>query len=196
MTEWTICRGDRDPNRIVVAWMGRPLESKGLLTLPYLLAMDKRIVVRAWTGAETAGLAYTQKVQAQTMEKLLALAKKLGVIDRLDRDTRMEEIVLLEQSPVFDAVAGRHMIFRLQKRRDPRGRSQTDPDSVGACRIIVPSPSAPRRRKPSPAPATDAEPLHRSLDVIRSRHKALGGAAQRFLNLLQSATDSEGVSKI
>jgi DNA-binding transcriptional LysR family regulator len=42
---------------------------------------------------------------------------------------------------------------------------------------------------------TDAEPLHRSLDMIRSRHKALGGAAQRFLNLLQSTTDSESVSK-
>jgi hypothetical protein len=84
VTEWNICRGSRDPNRIVVAWMGRPLESKGLLSLPYLLAMDKRLVVRAWTGAETAGLPHTRKVQAQTMEKLISLAKKLGVLDRLD----------------------------------------------------------------------------------------------------------------
>jgi glycosyltransferase involved in cell wall biosynthesis len=84
VTEWAICRGEPDPNRIVVAWMGRPLESKGLLSLPYLLAMDKRLVIRAWTGAETAGLAYTRKVQAQTMEKLIHLARKLGVTDRLD----------------------------------------------------------------------------------------------------------------
>ena len=84
VTEWTVCRGNRDPNRIVIAWMGRPLESKGLLTIPYLLAMDKRLVVRAWTGAETAGLEYTRRVQSQTMEKLLSLAAKLGVRDRLD----------------------------------------------------------------------------------------------------------------
>ena len=37
--------------------MGRPLETKGLLSLPYLLAMDKRLVIRAWTGADTAGSA-------------------------------------------------------------------------------------------------------------------------------------------
>src|SRR6185437_12896865 len=36
------------------------------------------------TGADTAGLPYTRKVQAQTMDKLLALAKKLNVLDRLD----------------------------------------------------------------------------------------------------------------
>ena len=84
VTEWTICRGRRDPHQIVVAWMGRPLESKGLLSLPYLLAMDKRLVVRAWTGADTAGLAHTRKVQAQTMDKLAALARKLNVSDRLD----------------------------------------------------------------------------------------------------------------
>jgi hypothetical protein len=84
VTEWKMCRGDRDPNRIVVAWMGRPLESKGILSLPYLLAMDKRLVVRAWTGAETAGLEYTRRIQNQTMEKFLALATKLGVRDRLD----------------------------------------------------------------------------------------------------------------
>lgn len=84
VTEWTICRGERDPHRIVVGWMGRPLESKGLLSLPYLLAMDKRLVVRAWTGADTAGLPYTRKIQAQAMEKLIALAEKLGVRNRLD----------------------------------------------------------------------------------------------------------------
>jgi len=34
----------------------------------------------------------------------------------------------------------------------------------------------------------DAEPLHRSLDVIRSRRKPLEKSAQRFLELLRSAT--------
>jgi hypothetical protein len=84
VTEWAIVRGQRDPHRLVVAWMGRPLETKGLLSLPYLLAMDKRLIVRAWTGADTAGLPYTRKIQAQTMDKFLALAKKLNVLDRLD----------------------------------------------------------------------------------------------------------------
>jgi DNA-binding transcriptional LysR family regulator len=37
---------------------------------------------------------------------------------------------------------------------------------------------------------TDAEPLHRSLDVIRSRHKPLEKIAKRFLELLRSATAS------
>ena len=49
VTEWTVARGQQDPNRLVVAWMGRPLESKGLLSLPYLLAMEPRLVGRAWT---------------------------------------------------------------------------------------------------------------------------------------------------
>lgn len=84
VTEWTICRGRRDPNKLIVAWMGRPLESKGLMSLPYLLAMDPRLIIRAWTGADTAGLPYTRKVQAQAMETFLALADKLGVRDRLD----------------------------------------------------------------------------------------------------------------
>jgi adenine-specific DNA-methyltransferase len=82
-------------------------------------------------------------------------ARKL--IDRLERETRMEEIVLLENSPVFNAVAGRHMIFRLQKRGDRRGRSQSDSDAAGACRIIVPRPSAPRQRKRSAATAAGAQ---------------------------------------
>ncbi|HSU68985.1 MAG TPA: glycosyltransferase, partial [Tepidisphaeraceae bacterium] len=111
VTEWTICRGEKNPNRIVVAWMGRPLESKGLLSLPYLLAMDKRLVVRAWTGAETAGLEYTRRVQAQTMEKLLALAKKLGVSDRLD-------LRPLDFDPLSyrDRLAGAHVLLGNSRR--------------------------------------------------------------------------------
>ena len=84
VTEWSIAKGSRVGHRIVVAWMGRPLETKGLMSLPYLLALDPRIVVRAWTGAETAGLEYTRRVQAQTMAKMLKLADELGVADRLD----------------------------------------------------------------------------------------------------------------
>jgi glycosyltransferase involved in cell wall biosynthesis len=84
VTEYSVVKGKRSAHRIVVAWMGRPLESKGLMSIPYLLALDKRIIVRAWTGAETAGLEYTRRVQAQAMEKMLKLAEDLGVSDRLD----------------------------------------------------------------------------------------------------------------
>src|SRR5919107_2228389 len=84
VTEFTMVKGRRNANRIVVAWMGRPLESKGLLTLPHLLKLDPRIVVRAWTGAETGGNAYTRRVQNETMQKFVELARELGVLDRLD----------------------------------------------------------------------------------------------------------------
>ena len=84
VTELTMVKGRRSKHRIVVAWMGRPLESKGLLSLPYLLKLDPRIVVRAWTGAETGGNAYTRRVQGETMDKLVRLAIELGVQDRLD----------------------------------------------------------------------------------------------------------------
>ncbi len=85
VTEFTPAKGKFDHRgRIVVAWMGRPLEDKGLMSLPYLLKEDPRIVLRVWTGAETAGLAYTLKVQGEAMENFLNLAKKLGVADRID----------------------------------------------------------------------------------------------------------------
>ena len=84
VTEFTRVKGRRNRNRVIVAWMGRPLESKGLMSLPYLLAMDERIIVRCFTGALTGGNAYTRKVQGETMEKFLKLAAKLGVADRLD----------------------------------------------------------------------------------------------------------------
>src|SRR5688572_12105000 len=84
VTELTMVKGRRSAHRIVVAWMGRPLETKGLLSLPHLLKLDPRIVVRAWTGAETGGNPYTRRVQAETMEKLVRLAIELKVQDRLD----------------------------------------------------------------------------------------------------------------
>ncbi|HZL36885.1 MAG TPA: glycosyltransferase [Tepidisphaeraceae bacterium] len=84
VTQWACVKGERTEGRIVVAWMGRPLESKGLMSLPYLLALDPQLIVRAWTGAETAGLEYTRRVQAQAMAELLKLADDLGVRDRLD----------------------------------------------------------------------------------------------------------------
>src|SRR5687767_7635487 len=69
VTEFTMVKGRRETtaDRIVVAWMGRPLESKGLLTLPYLLKLDPRLVVRAWTGADTGGLEYTKRVQGEAL---------------------------------------------------------------------------------------------------------------------------------
>lgn len=85
VTEYCMAKGELDPKgRIVVGWMGRPLEDKGLMTLPYLLKENPRIVIRAWTGAETAGLEYTLRVQGEAMEAVMKLARKLGVADRFD----------------------------------------------------------------------------------------------------------------
>ena len=85
VTEFCMAKGNLDPRgRLVVGWMGRPLKDKGLMTLPYLLAENPHIVVRAWTGAETAGLDYTLRVQGEAMEEVYKLARKLGVADRLD----------------------------------------------------------------------------------------------------------------
>ena len=85
VTEFCMAKGNLDPKgRLVVGWMGRPLKDKGLMTLPYLLAENPHIVVRAWTGAETAGLDYTLRVQGEAMEEVYKLARKLGVADRLD----------------------------------------------------------------------------------------------------------------
>ncbi|MDF1739558.1 MAG: glycosyltransferase [Verrucomicrobiales bacterium] len=85
VSEFTSAKGNYDPKgRLVVAWMGRPLESKGIMTLPYLLKEEPRMVIRAWTGADTAGLEYTQRTQAEALAKVIDLASKLGVADRLD----------------------------------------------------------------------------------------------------------------
>lgn len=85
VSEFTSAKGKYDEKgRLVVAWMGRPLESKGLMTLPHILAAEPRMVIRAWTGSETAGLEYTQRVQAEALAKVKDLATKLGVADRLD----------------------------------------------------------------------------------------------------------------
>lgn len=85
VSEFTSAKGVFDPKgRIVVGWMGRPLESKGLMSLPYLLEAEPRMVIRAWTGADTAGLEYTQRTQREALEKVTKLAEQLGVSDRLD----------------------------------------------------------------------------------------------------------------
>jgi DNA-binding transcriptional LysR family regulator len=42
---------------------------------------------------------------------------------------------------------------------------------------------------------TDAEPLHRNLDVIRSRHRPLSDSARKFLLLLRAATVVGGRTK-
>lgn len=85
VSEFAAVKGDYDARgRLVVGWMGRPLESKGIMALPYLLAAEPRMVIRAWTGSETAGLEYTQRTQAEALAKVQALAVKLGVADRLD----------------------------------------------------------------------------------------------------------------
>ncbi len=85
VSEFASVKGSYDTKgRLVVAWMGRPLESKGIMALPYLLEAEPRMVIRAWTGSETAGLEYTQRTQAEALAKVKTLAAKLGVADRLD----------------------------------------------------------------------------------------------------------------
>ncbi|QOV91875.1 glycosyltransferase [Humisphaera borealis] len=84
VTEFARVKGRQGKNRIVVAWMGRPLEQKGLFSLPYLMKLDPRIVVRCFTGAITGGHPYTRRVQTEAMEKFLALCDKLKVRHQLD----------------------------------------------------------------------------------------------------------------
>ncbi len=84
VTEWCIARGRPLRDRLNVGWMGRPLESKGLLSLPYLLKLEPRMVIRAWTGAQTGGSPHAMKEQAATMDALVRLAAKLKVTNRLD----------------------------------------------------------------------------------------------------------------
>jgi len=84
VTEWCIVKGRAARDRLTVGWMGRPLESKGLLSLPYLLKLEPRMVIRAWTGADTGGSAHTRREQTKTLDALIKLAAKLNVSDRLD----------------------------------------------------------------------------------------------------------------
>lgn len=59
------------------------------------------------------------------------------LIERLQRETRIEEIALLHNARIFKAVAGRHMTFRLQKRTGPVSETRpADPNGDEACRII------------------------------------------------------------
>jgi len=68
------------------------------------------------------------------------------LIDRLNRETRFEEIVPLGAAPVFAGVSGRHMIFRLRK-RCPGVDPAVDPDT--ACRVVIEPQSADRAQAPS-----------------------------------------------
>jgi hypothetical protein len=49
-----------------------------------LLQLDPRMVIRAWTGADTGGSPHVRREQSRTMEALITLAAKLKVADRLD----------------------------------------------------------------------------------------------------------------
>lgn len=84
VTEFARVKGRQSKNRIIVAWMGRPLEQKGLFSLPYLMKLDPRIVVRCFTGAITGGHPYTRRVQTEAMEKFLKQCDELGVRGQLD----------------------------------------------------------------------------------------------------------------
>jgi adenine-specific DNA-methyltransferase len=69
------------------------------------------------------------------------------LIGRLQRETRLEFIELLNDAPVFKAIAGRHMIFRLRKRGVPASdRPQAERNDSETCRVVVtPLPSNRRR---------------------------------------------------
>lgn len=60
------------------------------------------------------------------------------LINRLERETVFEEIQLLNDAPVFESVAGRHMIFRLRK-RDAAGDGMHDVQVVSrsACMVVT-----------------------------------------------------------
>jgi hypothetical protein len=63
------------------------------------------------------------------------------LIARLERDAFLEQIELLGNAPVFKAVAGRHMIFRLRKRdASCSRRSPADSNGDAACRIVISKP--------------------------------------------------------
>jgi adenine-specific DNA-methyltransferase len=67
------------------------------------------------------------------------------LIERLKRETFIEEMELFDDSRVFKSVAGRHMIFRLRKSGEaPASATQDYRNGDGICRIIVTS--NPRRR--------------------------------------------------
>jgi hypothetical protein len=84
-------------------------------------------------------------------------ARKL--ISRLQRETELEEIELLGDAPVFNAVAGRHMIFRLRKRADLLdGRMSAGHRGTGNCRIVLARRSPSTRRRPIAAMADEAGP--------------------------------------
>ena len=72
---------------------------------------DPRIVIRAWTGADTAGLAYTQRTQAAALAKVIKnWRKNLGVADRLDiRPLDFQSVQL--PSPIWTVA---HVLARQQ----------------------------------------------------------------------------------
>lgn len=60
------------------------------------------------------------------------------LIERLARETRFEEITLLDDVPIFPKIAGRHMIFRLSKRGPAAKPSQGPQMTAEAARIESP----------------------------------------------------------
>src|SRR5262249_8867900 len=55
------------------------------------------------------------------------------LIGRLERETRLHEIVLFDNAPVFAGVAGRHMILQLRKTAETNGSPSAD------CRVTLAS---------------------------------------------------------
>ena len=69
------------------------------------------------------------------------------LIARLQRETQLEVIELLDDSPLFKGVSGRHMIFRLRKCGESAdNRADAAPNGSAACRIVI-SPRSPSHRR-------------------------------------------------
>jgi adenine-specific DNA-methyltransferase len=66
------------------------------------------------------------------------------LIARLERETRLKEIVLLDKARVFNGIAGRHMIFQVQKSSAPEGGATGTTRSE--CRLTLVRPGDPEPR--------------------------------------------------
>lgn len=65
------------------------------------------------------------------------------LIARLERETRLDEIVLFDNAPIFSGISGRHMTFRLRKAgvadRTPIQPGEHPESSRSGCRVVTAS---------------------------------------------------------
>jgi len=81
------------------------------------------------------------------------------LIARLQWESELQEINLLNDALVFKSISGRHMIFRLRKRGDLWGdRLPADRKGAGTCKIVISPQSASARRRGIGAVAAEPGP--------------------------------------